>query len=533
MRKKSVIFTVVLALAALTLLVFAQYQHGDERFRKRIWHHEQAANADPAVGAVSIPTDGMVDESFVTHLPLVIIDTFGEEIINYKYWNFEYNSFVYPENIDPYVDITLSVIDSPEYVNTPLTAVSMETNARIKVRGNSSASTGLLKRQYLIKLKTEDGEKSPLSVLGMEASDTWVLNGTTRDKSYLRNYISFNTAGELDPFTPDMRFCEVLLRRDDGYEYLGLYGMYEKVEQGEGRVDITPVSNPIGLDDYSYIVQRDRKDPGGLSMDTYSNELHNSESWINLEYPSPENVPQEYWEYIQQDIQKVEDALYAEDKNTFLGYRNLLDVDSFVDYFLLNEYFASYDAGMHSTFLYKNADGKIAVGPVWDFDNAMDNYQPILLDVETMPFLLSPWFEALVRDPGFNSRLVARYRELREGILSNEVICGKLQAAEEFIHYPALRDSSRWAEQTSVNLPALKETNTELLVAREQESPEKEMERVENTLILHAKYLDDHMSEELAQFEDRTMPIAQMGGWLLIIGFFVSVILVQRIRRGQ
>ena len=50
-------------------------------------------------------------------------------------------------------------------------------------------------------------------MLGMTASDTWILNGTQLDKSYLRNYISMNTAGEISAYTPDIRFCEMVLKK--------------------------------------------------------------------------------------------------------------------------------------------------------------------------------------------------------------------------------------------------------------------------------------------------------------------------------
>ena len=66
-----------------------------------------------------------------------------------------------------------------------------------------------------------------------------------------------------------------------------------------------------------------------------------------------------------------------------------LDMDSFVDFFIINEFFASYDAGQHSTYMYKSAEGKLTMGPYWDFDGAMDNSRMSLTNTNYMTVWLS------------------------------------------------------------------------------------------------------------------------------------------------
>lgn len=245
----------------------------------------------------------------------------------------------------------------------------------------------------MIKLLTEDEEPNIVGMLGMTASDTWILNGTQLDKSYLRNYISMNTAGEISAYTPDIRFCEMVLKKGDKYEYMGLYGLYEKIERGEGRLELDKNSG--------YLLLRDRLDPDVLHMPVWSTEHKNKYNWINLEYPSSERITQQQWSSIQNDIRKVEDCLYSSDRNQFLEYRSLLDIDSFVDYFIINEFFTNYDAGWNSTFLYKDRDGKIHIGPFWDFDGAMDNYPKELLKADEIVLQDAPWFDKLVTDQYF------------------------------------------------------------------------------------------------------------------------------------
>ena len=61
----------------------------------------------------------------------------------------------------------------------------------------------------------------------------------------------------------------------------------------------------------------------------------------------------------------IEKSLYSYDYDTAdYGYWNTLDVDSFVDYFLFNEFTMNYDAGSYSTYLYKDLRGKLTIGPL-------------------------------------------------------------------------------------------------------------------------------------------------------------------------
>ncbi len=70
----------------------------------------------------------------------------------------------------------------------------------------------------------------------MGADDNWVLHGPFLDKTLLRNYICYQLAGEIMPYTPDTRFCEVFLNGS----YQGVYLCMESVKFGQDRVALTP-----------------------------------------------------------------------------------------------------------------------------------------------------------------------------------------------------------------------------------------------------------------------------------------------------
>lgn len=528
---KTALLGILIGCLTLFSLGFMTYQESSAD--GRVWHHTLAADADLQCGPDAIMGAFQVERSFTSHLPLVVIDTRGEEIVNHKSFDPATESLVYQEGVDPYVEMDLVLIDHPGKPNSLADAPTMESHGRIKIRGNNSASYIYPKVQYLLKLEDEAGEKNPLAILGMEPSDTWVLNGTMSDKSYLRNYLAFNLAGELDPFTPDVRMCEAVFRSETGYEYLGLYGMYEKVEQGEGRVDIPAVSNPPSISDYSYILKRDRREPDGLSMAVWSTVRQNPRNWISLEYPDAEAVTQEYWEEIQREIQTLEEVLYSDQKEVFITYRSMLDVESFVDYFIINEFLCNYDAGRNSTYLYKNEDNKIAIGPVWDFDNALDNERAYQMDFREIRFTEQPWFDRLVRDEVFNAQLQRRYRTLRAGILHDETMERVIREAARFLQRPASRDRSRWDDVNPHVLGSTYDQTTRCFIPRDQETWEEEVEKLRQITLLHAEYLDGNLETELDRYEDHTPLRSPTGGVLLITAFFVVIVLVLRGRNER
>ncbi len=521
------------AMVMCVLTGAVKYQTGTKEI-KRVWHHEIAAGADTELGLSEIPGDYIVDEHFVSHLPLVIIDTGGVEIPNYKQFDFETDSFYAVEGIEPYVDMRLSVIDNGSQINTLADAPAVVSDGRIKIRGNTSSSPRFPKKQYTLKLKTPDGEKNPLALMGMTAADTWVLNGTQLDKSYMRNYLAMNTGGELDPCTPDMRYCEAVIKNGSAYEYMGLYILYEKIEQGPGRVEIPDVDSPPALSDRSYIVLRDRLSQEGYNLSVHSTQYQRKNNWISLEYPSERNITPEYWDYIQADILQIEAALYSDDYKQFIRYRELLDVDSFVDYWIINEFFTNYDSGWNSTYLYKQADGTVAIGPFWDFDGGLDNFRDGLLVIETTVLQDTPWFDRLVTDEWFVERVVARYRQLRDSLLNEQTLEQRVAELSAFIRKPVQRDMSRWSALYNGEQYLFKEEATGLIIDRNVATWEEETERIMDVMRFHGDYLDEHITDLYRFVSTNHVQLANtVVGVLFILVFFVSVILVQRAHRGN
>lgn len=526
----------VIALGIFACIGFGAWLKSQDSATRRIWQHEQAADADPNTGTDTLPEDFMVDESFETHLPLAIIDTGGEEIVNYKYYDKDTDAMVYPDGVDVYTPMTLSIIDNGNHVNRPADAPAVRTSGKLKVRGNHSAL--LSKLQYRIKLLDGEGQKQDLSILGMEPSNDWILNGTQSDRSYLRTYLAMNLMGSLQACTPDVRYCELLMKTGDKYQYQGIYMFLEPVARGVGRVEISKY-DPKDLRN-SYILRRDRYDKSGTMLNTYLDHIPGKrEQWtverendalLAVVYPKEDVITPETTGQIEEEINRFEEILYSTDLSTFIQYRQYIDMDSFCDYFLVNEFLASYDAGIHSTYIYKEVGGKLVMGPVWDFDGGMDNVDSMLTRADYIVMGNRPWFEQMVKDPVFAERLNTRYRQLRSGILSEANVEEKIDSAVAYLGKAVGRDTMRWQKEYEGQLLPVVEEETGLMIARNDGTYEKEVRRLKDFLSLHGRFMDENLEFVRQDWGEEAAPFVLPA--ILILGsFFVAPVLVLKMRK--
>lgn len=94
------------------------------------------------------------------------------------------------------------------------------------------------------------------------------------------------------------------------------------------------------------------------------------------------------------------------------GWRKYLDEDSWIDWFLINEMAKNNDAVFYSScYMHSAPDGRIVMGPVWDFDLGYGNTtnngcdSPIGWHVRT-----SAWYTRLFEDPVFAQNVRMRFQ---------------------------------------------------------------------------------------------------------------------------
>ena len=361
-------------------------------------------------------------ETLCTHLPLVLIDTGGEAIpgvpIPDADSNIENDRFTTTADGSTLLRASVSVVDHAEGNNHPADTPTLQSVIDIRVRGNSSRYFD--KHSYLVKTLTDDGAASrDVAMLGMDAFDEWALHGPYLDKTLIRNYMWYNLAGEIMDYAPNVRFCEVLLNG----VYQGLYVMTETVSSGaDARLKLTEPSKDTVQT--SYALRLDRGSGNEVkNIETFSQYALRNLQDMDIVYPGTKWLTPERAAWIAQDFSDFEKSLYSYDYDTEpYAWWEQADMSSFVDYFILNEFTCNYDAGWLSTYIYRDVRGKYKMC-IWDFNSACDNYSHPVTEPQHFELQYNVWYYMLSKDEKFINAVIDRYRELRQGILSDEYLC--------------------------------------------------------------------------------------------------------------
>ena len=404
---------------------------------------------------------------FSTTLPVVYMNTKGQQVLKENaIWG------------------NIALLDGNGEEQSVFSIPNSIYRATIKYRGASSYSK-FDKKQYRIKFyKNEKDSAKEVSLAGMGANSEWVLNGPYLDKTLIRNKLVYDLARELNGWAPDTRFVELFV---DG-EYQGVYLAVEPVTNGESRLRLAEFGLLSG--ETAYIVNRDRIDTGSEEIDTWGKTNGYTYNALYIRYPSKNKITEKQKAYIQNDISEFEQVLYGENfKNKRSGYQEYIDMDNWVDYFIINEFAMNYDAGNLSTYLYKELDGKLQLA-VWDFNNGFDNYQWFRTETDVLHTVENSWFQRLWQDENFRDRVCERYRQLRETTLADEHIAEKIASYQEELGEAVDRNFKVWGYSFKENL--LAGTSKEG-TSRNIRSYEEAMKQLTDTIRERLAYLDKEL----------------------------------------
>lgn len=404
---------------------------------------------------------------FSTTLPVVYMNTKGQQVLKENaIWG------------------NIALLDGNGEEQSVFSIPNSIYRATIKYRGASSYSK-FDKKQYRIKFyKNEKDSAKEVSLAGMGANSEWVLNGPYLDKTLIRNKLVYDLARELNGWAPDTRFVELFV---DG-EYQGVYLAVEPVTNGESRLRLAEFGLLSG--ETAYIVNRDRIDTGSEEIDTWGKTNGYTYNALYIRYPSKNKITEKQKEYIQKDISEFEQALYGKNfSDKRIGYQAYIDMDNWVDYFIINEFAMNYDAGNLSTYLYKELDGKLQLA-VWDFNNGFDNYQWFRTETDVLHTVENSWFQRLWQDENFRDRVCERYRQLRETTLADEHIAEKIASYQEELGEAVDRNFKVWGYSFKENL--LAGTSKEG-TSRNIRSYEEAMKQLTDTIRERLVYLDKEL----------------------------------------
>lgn len=387
------------------------------------------------------------------HLPVVIIDTNGNDIEKIEDYSVNEKTPRYE------VDFSLYDVNSQGQACIGKQAQPvLNEKVQIGIRGQSSRINP--KKQFSLKFLDNLGEEKKVSILDMPADNEWVLNGISGDSSLIRNYLAYHVSGEIMDFSPETRFVEVYILDDKTNEindtsYRGVYMIMEKITRGSERVDITKADERYA--DTSFIIARDKIKEGEPVLDSlWSSVLTDkiikadgtikNRSALTYVYPSKTRITNKQKEIISSYINDFELTLYS---NHFTdersGYRKYIDVRSFVDYAIINEFFNNVDGGDVSTYFYRDIGGLLHAGPVWDFDLTLGlPLNSSYSDVEGFRMYNTIWFDQLFKDRYFVDTYIKRYQYLRKNILSEEHLYQLIDEAVEELGNAIQRNNAKW-----------------------------------------------------------------------------------------
>ncbi|WP_370832163.1 CotH kinase family protein [Clostridium sp.] len=392
---------------------------------------------------------------------------------------------------------------------------SFEEKINISIRGNSTSKYP--KKQYSLEIINNKGEEKSEELLGMESGADWVLNGPFSDKSLMRNYIAYKTSRNIMEYAPDVRFCEVFLIDDNSKvieekHYKGVYVMIEKIKRNENRVNITKSQDNV--EKTSFILSKDRKKQNDIGLNSYGIQTYIDFYGLNIEYPKKELTDEKY-QYINKFISEFERVLYSDKFNDPIeGYRKYIDVQSFVDYYIINEFFKNTDAGLLSTYFYKDYEEKLKAGPIWDFNKSLGNHNEdigVAYDYQSFFMINRPWFDRLMEDKSFSDEVIKRYKQLRTTYLSDNYLIEMIDKTVTLLGDATKRNFYKWPIEICNQAEVFEENNDVTQTYSLDIEPYKEFLDKNNHLLKSTEYRAKSYDEEILMMKEF---IINRGKWM-------------------
>jgi hypothetical protein len=265
------------------------------------------------------------------------------------------------------------------------------------------------------------------SFLNMPADKKWLFLAEYSDKTMLRNTIAFEMGyiSQLD-WTPLSTFAEVYISG----EYNGTYNITQKVEESDNRV---------AIGDTGYLLEIDQLH----RIDTDDVYFYTDNFLLNIKEPKLDLGSSKY-HYIKDLVNEFETVLHSADfKDPVSGYGQYIDLDSFIDWFLISEITKNVDSKFYSSIYLNVMPGeKIKMGPLWDFDLSFGN-----VDYADSQYAAGfwvkdhPWYTRLFQDPAFVDKVNDRFVYFRN---NQDFILDKIDQHAEKLIWAQQENDDKW-----------------------------------------------------------------------------------------
>jgi len=321
------------------------------------------------------------------------------------------------------------IVEKNTYIHGTLTIDGQEYSMKIRGRGNASWNY-FPKKAYRIKLD------KGASLFGLAQNRDWVLVSNYADKTMIRNCVAHTMAASMSGLSYTPTHIPVNLYLNG--VYMGVYTFADKIEEGNGRLDLgETVMAESGVADMGFLLE--------IGWDFDEENVYNRDYFdTNLVYrifikePEIEAAYTPELLYIKNYIMGMESAIVSNN-----GWEAYIDVESWIDWFIINEMTCNTESSFYrSCYLWRDAGGKLKLGPVWDFDMAFGNHYGDLAGYDgwcttesTYTFISTNWMNYLLQYESFTDRLIQRWDEVKTNLLTT--------ALEAVDQYAAMLDGSQ------------------------------------------------------------------------------------------
>lgn len=376
-----------------------------------------------------------------SNLPIIIINT-DDTIVD-----------------EPKVGGYMGIINNDNGQRNYLTdAYSYQGRIGIEFRGQTSQFL-FGKKSYGFETWDANDEDLDTTLLGLPKEEDWILYGPYSDKTMIRNVLIYELSNQIGMYASRTRYCELMLNGD----YQGVYILMEKIKRDGDRVSIKKLNpDEVTSPDISggYILRLDKFDANDQHIFSSNYTSDDIPLEYQVIYPNENDLQPEQFQYIQDYMDDFEAALSSDDfADPLLGYRQYMDVNSVIDFLLLNELGRNPDAYRISTYFHKEHDddgGLLKMGPIWDFNIAMGNANYCMGSSpegwvfnynEVCPndtWLVGYWWERFRSDRAFANAVSERWQALRQTTFSIANIHQMIDDYASQLDEAQTRNYNRW-----------------------------------------------------------------------------------------
>jgi hypothetical protein len=387
--------------------------------------------------------------AYTSSLPILVIDNFGAGTIPQKGWS---GTGAGIKQV-PRQAAVWATFERQNGASALSHAPQMISD--IAIRGRGAFSSTWRQKPYSVEAVTPDGAERKVAPLGMPEHADWVLYfpdpDDNKDPSLFFNTFAYELSRLTGRYSVRFRWVEAFVNEDGGELTLedrrGVYAIIEKVSRGVDRLNFQPLSSDGATGSWLLNINRMDSEPeegwpaeNGATQPWFfhtagpnrilqtppnasvvgDDEPQQSNGYLNFDNPSGYRINVQQRAAIENWFDEFEDVLWnnAVWRDPVNGYRKYLDPVDFADYFVLNTLTRNGDGLLISMFPWKGDDGKLRMGPAWDY-----NWSAYYVSGGPTGTLLHRpdrlWYRRLFADPDFLQLYIDRWWDMRRAAMSD------------------------------------------------------------------------------------------------------------------